>query len=58
MLNVLLKNKVVGYTELGKTQRMTGLLCAFLRVMSYNLNIYSAKIVVILCCVEIPYFVC
>ena len=31
-----LNDKVVGYTKLGKTQRMIGLLCAALKVTSYS----------------------
>jgi len=38
--NVTLKgqwnDKVVGHMKLGKTQRMIGLLCAALKVMSYS----------------------
>jgi len=30
-------DRVVGCTELGKTQRMIGLLCAVLKVISYSL---------------------
>ena len=32
-----LNNKAVGSTELGKTQRMIGVLCAVIQVKSYNL---------------------
>lgn len=37
MLNIWLDDKVVGYTKVSKTQRMTGLLSAVLKVMSYSL---------------------
>ena len=36
-LEVRLNNKAVGLTQLGKTQRMIGLLCAVSKVMSYRL---------------------
>jgi hypothetical protein len=55
MLRVWLKDKVVGHTKLDKIQRMISLFYAILRVMNYSLNIYSAKTVVILCCVELSY---
>jgi hypothetical protein len=35
-LKVQLNEKVVGRTKVGKTQRIVGLLCAVLKVKSYN----------------------
>jgi hypothetical protein len=37
MLKVQFHDKVAGLTKLDKTQRMIGLLCAILKVMSYSL---------------------
>ena len=37
MLTVRLNDKAVGLAELDETQRMAGLLCAVLKVMSYAL---------------------
>jgi len=41
---------VVGITKLDKTQRMIGLRCAVLKVMSYQfLNVFSANKIGMLC---------
>lgn len=37
LLNICLDDKVVGRKYLGKTERITGLLSAALKVMSYSL---------------------
>ena len=40
----MLNDRAVGSTKVGKTQRMIGLLCAVLKVMSYSLLTFSLLI--------------
>jgi len=49
-LNIRLNDKLVGLTNLGKTLRMIGLLCAVLKVVGYCFWIFSLSI-------KMPYYV-